>query len=133
MKYLLLTVCLLFTFPAYAEKNVVLQFSDDDVKKQFVVLSIANNLVKKYGDEINLEIVAFGPGLTLFTANTKYPEIMKSLSHKGVKLTACQSTHSRLSKAIGKDIPMNDYVGMVGGGASHIIELVSQGYILLKP
>ena len=65
----------------FAEHKVVLQISDADPTKQTLVLNVANNLMKAYGspDKVDVEIVAFGPGLRLqqhhqkddFTAGTR--------------------------------------------------------------
>ena len=51
----------------FAEHKVVLQISDADPTKQTLVLNVASNLMKAYGgpDKVDVEIVAFGPGLRL--------------------------------------------------------------------
>ncbi len=48
-------------------QHVVLQLSDGDSERQARVLSVANNLIKHYGgpDFIDIEIVAFGPEITV--------------------------------------------------------------------
>jgi hypothetical protein len=44
----------------------VLQLSDNDARKQGLVISVANNLMKFYDpDKVAVEIVAFGPGIEL--------------------------------------------------------------------
>lgn len=49
----------------FAEEKIVLQISDADPSKQTLVLNVANNLIKHYGqDKVDVEIVAFGPRLT---------------------------------------------------------------------
>ena len=51
---------------AFAEHKFVLQISDMDPFKQTLVLNVANNILKAYGaDQVDVEIVAFGPGLRL--------------------------------------------------------------------
>ena len=53
----------------FAEHKVVLQLSDGDPKKQALVLSVANNLLRAYDpDKIAIEVVAFGPGIDLLLA-----------------------------------------------------------------
>ena len=48
----------------FAEHKIVLQLSDDDPRKQALVLSVASNLMKHYDpDKVAIEIVAFGPGI----------------------------------------------------------------------
>ncbi len=50
----------------FADKRVVLQISDPNPFKQTLVLNVASNLIKHYGqDKVDVEIVAFGPGLRL--------------------------------------------------------------------
>jgi hypothetical protein len=53
----------------FAEHFIALQLSDSDQKKQRLVLSVASNLQKAYGqDKIAIEVVAFGPGIDLLRA-----------------------------------------------------------------
>ena len=50
----------------FAEERIVLQISDPNPFKQTLVLNVASNLIKHYGqDKVDVEIVAFGPGLRL--------------------------------------------------------------------
>ena len=50
----------------FAEHKIVLQLSDNDPRKQGLVISVANNLMKFYDpDKVAIEIVAFGPGIDL--------------------------------------------------------------------
>ena len=50
----------------FAEHKFVLQISDMDPSKQTLVLNVAGNILKAYGqDQADVEIVAFGPGLRL--------------------------------------------------------------------
>ena len=50
----------------FAEHKIVLQLSDNDPRKQGLVLSVASNLMKFYDpDKVAIEVVAFGPGIDL--------------------------------------------------------------------
>ena len=50
----------------FAEHKIVLQLSDNDPRKQGLVLSVASNLMKHYDpDKVAIEVVAFGPGIDL--------------------------------------------------------------------
>ena len=54
----------------FAEHKLVLQISDSDPARQNLVLNVANNAIRHYGPEkIDVEIVAFGPGLSLLFAD----------------------------------------------------------------
>ena len=57
----------------FASHFVALQLSDGDPKKQRLVLSVASNLIKEDGpDNIAVEVVAFGPGVTLLTDTSEF-------------------------------------------------------------
>jgi hypothetical protein len=59
----------------FAEHKVVLQLSDNDPKKQGMVISVANNLMKFYDpDKVAVEIVAFGPGIKLLRPEKSQPQ-----------------------------------------------------------
>ena len=54
------------TLKANSERKVVIQVSTDDAKVQKIALNNAVNLQKLYGiDNVIVEIVAFGPGLSV--------------------------------------------------------------------
>lgn len=119
---------------AFAEQKVVLQISDNDPFKQTLVLNVANNLVKHYGqDQVEVEIVAFGPGLRLlFDENTNKGRIA-SLAGAGVKFSACSNTIRNMSKVLGEKPALNSNATVVDAGVVRIIDLVNKGYRLVKP
>src|SRR5699024_5462653 len=54
----------------FAEHFLVLQISDSEPAKQAAVLSVAANLIEYYGpDMVDIEVVAFGPGISLVFAD----------------------------------------------------------------
>src|SRR6476469_1413708 len=64
----------------FAEHKVVLQLSDNDPKKQGLVISVANNLMKFYDpDKVAVEIVAFGPGIDLLKPDNPVRKQVESL------------------------------------------------------
>ncbi|HDK38208.1 MAG TPA: hypothetical protein ENG92_04245 [Thiolapillus brandeum] len=118
----------------FAEKHVVLQISDPDPFKQTLVLNVANNLIKHYGqDKVDVEIVAFGPGLRLLLAdNSNLPRI-DGLYSQGVRFSACNNTIKAFSKKLGKEPALNPHSTRVSAGVVRIMDLVDQGYALVKP
>ena len=55
----------------FAEHHLALQLSDNDPKKEALIISVAYNLLKNYGpDRIAIEVVTFGPGIDLLLANS---------------------------------------------------------------
>jgi intracellular sulfur oxidation DsrE/DsrF family protein len=118
----------------FAEKHVVLQISDPNPFKQTLVLNVAKNLIDHYGqDKVDVEIVAFGPGLRLLlNANTNKGRI-SGLSSEGVRFSACGNTINAMTKQLGHPPVMNPQAKVVPGGAVRIIDLVADGYTLIKP
>jgi intracellular sulfur oxidation DsrE/DsrF family protein len=118
----------------FAEKRIVLQISDPNPFKQTLVLNVANNLIKHYGtDKVDIEIVAFGPGLRLlFAENANKPRI-QGLADNDVRFSACSNTISAMSKKLGHPPELNPNAVKVSAGVVRIIDLIDQGYVLIKP
>ncbi len=139
LKYLTVTLFLLFTLTntgsafAAQQKKVVLQLTDNTAQKQVLVLNVADNLLKKYGEDVQIEVVAFGPGLQLLFAESKHNQRVSKLAKSGVKFSACRNTAKKMEKVLGKQVELNKYAKETSGGAARIIELVEQGYILIRP
>ncbi|WP_456373226.1 DsrE family protein [Thiolapillus sp.] len=118
----------------FAEKHVVLQISDPNPFKQTLVLNVANNLIKHYGqDKVDIEIVAFGPGLRLLLADNSNVSRIDGLSSQGVRFSACSNTIKAFSKKLGKEPELNPHSTRVSAGVVRIMDLVDQGYTLIKP
>ncbi len=139
---LMLVFGLLLTHTVYAasdnddfvEKKVVLQISDFNPKKQTLVLNVANNLIRHYGqDSVKVEIVAFGPGLRLLQEGNANTGRIQSLVDSGVRFSACSNTIKNFSKALGHPIALNPNAIKVSAGVIRIIDLTTNDYQLIKP
>jgi len=118
----------------FAEQKVVLQISDADPTKQTLVLNVASNLLKAYGpDMVDVEIVAFGPGLRLMFADNNNKGRISGLTDSGVRFAACGNTLKKVSQTLGRTPALNSNATQVPAGVVRIVELVNQGYILVKP
>ena len=118
----------------FAEKKVVLQISDNDPSKQTLVLNVASNLIKAYGpDKVDVEIVAFGPGLRLMFNDNHNKGRISGLVDNGVRFAACNNTMKKMSKKLGHEPEMNTNATIVPAGVVRIIDLVSDGYVMVKP
>ena len=119
---------------SFADTKVVLQISDNDPFKQTLVLNVANNLVKHYGpDQVDVEIVAFGPGLRLLFAENTNKDRIQSLADNGVRFAACGNTVRNMSKILGEEPVLNKNATTVSAGVVRILDLEKQGYKLIKP
>ena len=119
----------------FAEHKVVLQISDDDPFKQTLILNVANNLIKHYGaDKIDIEVVAFGPGLRLlFAENANGARIHSLAESSGVRFSACENTIAAMSQQLEYAPGINADATRVPAGIVRILDLTGEGYRLVKP
>lgn len=118
----------------FAEKRVVLQISDPNPFKQTLVLNVASNLVKHYGpDRVDVEIVAFGPGLRLLFEDNANTGRIQGLAANGVRFSACSNTMKNMTKQLGEKPKLNSNSTVVVAGVVQIIDLVEKGFTLVKP
>ena len=93
----------------FAEHKIVLQLSDNDPRKQGLVLSVANNLMKFYDpDKVAVEIVAFGPGIELLKPENPNRKMVESLVAQGARVDICLNTVDTLERDTGK---RPEYIG----------------------
>lgn len=146
MRNILISLCLLLTTLAappsfaaesdkpFAEERIVLQISDSDPFKQTLVLNVATNLIKHYGqDKVDVEIVAFGPGLRLMFKDNVNSGRINGLTDSGVKFSACKNTIAHMTKLLGGAPELNPNATPVPAGVVRIIDLENQGFKLIKP
>jgi intracellular sulfur oxidation DsrE/DsrF family protein len=118
----------------FAEHKVVLQLSDNDPKKQGMVISVANNLMKFYDpDKVAVEIVAFGPGIDLLRPENPNRKLVESLVAQGARVDICLNTVDTLERETGK---RPDYIAAatpVQVGVAQILFLTENGYTLVRP
>lgn len=118
----------------FAEQKIVLQISDPNPIKQTMVLNVASNLIKHYGqDKVDVEIVAFGPGLRLLFEDNVNKGRINGLNSSGVRFSACSNTVKKVTKKLGHTPVLNSNAVSVPAGVVRLVDLVNQGYILIKP
>ncbi|MGV6827192.1 MAG: DsrE family protein [bacterium] len=118
----------------FAEQRVVIQISDSDPFKQTLVLNVAGNLLKHYGqDKVEIEIVAFGPGLRLLFADNSNQSRIQGLADSGVQFSACANTVRNMGGKLGHKPELNGNAVTVSAGVVRIIDLEDKGYKLIKP
>ena len=119
---------------AGAVHKVVIQVSTDDPRTQKIALNNAVNLQKLYGvDNVDVVIVAYGPGLTLLTKKNKQAQRVQSLAMQGIRFNACGNTMKKITKKTGKKPQIVAGVKVVPAGVARIAELQEQGYSYIRP
>ena len=118
----------------FAEHKIVLQLSDNDPRKQGLVISVANNLMKFYGpDNIAVEIVAFGPGIDLLRPENPNRKAVESLVAQGTRIDICLNTVDTLEREAGKRPEFIAAATPVQVGVAQILFLTGNGYTLVRP
>ena len=118
----------------FAEHKIVLQLSDNDPKKQGLVISVANNLMKYYDpDKVAIEVVAFGPGIELLKPDNPNRKAVESIVAQGVRVDVCLNTVDTIERDTGKRPEFLSVATPVQVGVAQIIHLTENGYTLVKP
>ena len=118
----------------FAEHKIVLQLSDNDPRKQGLVLSVASNLMKHYDpDKVAIEIVAFGPGIELLRPENPNRKMVESLVAQGARFDICLNTVDTLERENGKRPEFISAATPVQVGVAQILFLTENGYTLVRP
>jgi uncharacterized protein len=118
----------------FAEHRIVLQLSDNDVKRQALVISVAYNLLKSYDpDKIAIEVVAFGPGIDLLLTDNANRKLVESLVTQGVRFDVCLNTVDTIERESGKRPDIIPAATPVQVGVGQILFLTENGYTLVRP
>ena len=118
----------------FAEHKIVLQLSDNDPRKQALVISVANNLLKFYDpDKVAVEVVAFGPGIDLLRGESGSRKQVESLIAQGVRFDVCLNTVDTIERETGKRPVILPGATPVQVGVGQILFLTENGYTLVRP
>ncbi len=125
------------TAPAKAVKKqaqrhkVVLQVSDADPGKWNLALNNARNIQADLGkDNVNVEIVAYGPGLGMLKADSKVSDRLAQALDQNIGLMACENT-MRNTKVTKDD--MYSGISYVDAGVVHIMKRQRAGWAYVRP
>ena len=114
-----------------AKQRVVIQVSDNDPAKWTLALNNARNIQSDLGKEnVDIEIVAFGPGLEMMKSESKVADRLAAAIDANINLLACQNTMQN-TKVDKSDI----YGGVkfVPAGVTHIMKRQREGWAYLRP
>ena len=135
-------LCAALAVPAAAADkthHLVIQVSDSDLAKFNLVLSNAANVSQDYssrGEEVEIEVVAYGPGLHMLRADTSpVKDRMKSFKDgmPNVTFTACGNTMTTMAQHERKPIPLLEGVEVVTAGVVRLMERQEQGWSYVRP
>jgi len=111
--------------------RVVLQVSDADPAKWNLALNNARNVQHDLGkDNVDVEIVAYGPGLGMLKGDSKVAGRLAQALDENIGLMACENT-MRNTKVQKSDM----YAGIsyVDAGVVHIMKRQREGWAYVRP
>jgi hypothetical protein len=119
--------------------KMVIQVSRDDMEGMNLALGNAVNANKLYtsrGEQFQVEIVAYGPGITMFRSDKspvkdRLVEVKKEIP--GIVYSMCGNAKAAAEKREGHEITPLPTVGVVPAGIVRVAELEEQGYVYIRP
>lgn len=119
--------------------KIAIQVSENDPAKMTLALNNAQNILshyKKLNQKVDVQVVAFGPGLHLFREDTSQVKVRLStmvLENPNLTLLACGNTHANHMKAESKEIKLMSEAKVVPSGVVTLSELQERGYSYIRP
>ena len=111
--------------------KLVVQVSDSNPATWNLALNNVKNVQKDLGkDNVDVEIVAYGPGIGMLKADSEVASRVGEAVDSGVKVVACENTMR--GQKLSKD-DMNAKIGYVPSGVVEIMQLQQKGYAYLRP
>jgi intracellular sulfur oxidation DsrE/DsrF family protein len=120
-----------FSQPSKGKYRLVLQVSDNDPAKWKLALNNARNVQEDLGrDNVQIEIVAYGPGLGMLKAESAVADGLAGAMDNSVRLLACENTmtNTKVSKA-----DMYGGIAYVKAGVTHIMKRQREGWSYIRP
>ncbi len=128
--------------PALAEgevHRVVFHVDQNDAKVMNLTLNNVQNVTKYYesiGDTVEIEVVAYGPGLHMLRADTS-PVSDRistiSLELDNVTFAACGNTLRKMEQRAGATVALLEEAEMVTSGVVQLIMRQEQGWAYVRP
>jgi intracellular sulfur oxidation DsrE/DsrF family protein len=121
--------------------HVAIQIDQNDPQVMNMVLNNATNVIEYYrakNEEVNLDIVAYGPGLHMLRADTSPVQDrikhLKDMVFPGkIQFSACNNTKQNMEKTEGHAISIVPDASIVPSGVVHLMELQERGWSYVRP
>ncbi len=127
---LVLLIGLTGSITAHAQDKVVFQITDGDAARWMLVLNNVRNLQTVVGKDADIEVVAYGPAITLLKTDSPIAARISEAVGANVRVVACENTMAsmKLTKA-----EMLGDVGYVPAGVVEVMRKQQQGYAYIRP
>ena len=113
------------------KQRVIFQVSDNDPAKWNLALNNAKNVQADLGkDNVQIEIVAYGPGLAMLKAESPVAARLAGALDDSVGLLACENTMQNTKV---KRDEMYGGISYVQAGVTHIMKRQQEGWAYIRP
>jgi len=119
--------------------RLAIQVNVNDPAVMNLALNNVSNVAQYYkqlGQQVDIEVVAFGPGLHMLRDDTSPVKArIKTMSETMPQLSfaACGNTRDNMAKVEASDIPLISQAKVVKSGVVQLMELQEQGWTYLRP
>lgn len=119
--------------------RIAVHIDENDPQRMNMALNNVQNMKSFYesaGEQVKIEVVAYGPGLHMLRADTspvKDRISAMSLEIEGLTFSACANTLKGMAKNEGKDIELLSESRTVPSGVVRLVELQEDGYAYVRP
>ncbi|MDP1650971.1 MAG: DsrE family protein [Rubrivivax sp.] len=128
---LILACSALLAGAAWAQEKVIFQVSDADPAKWNLTLNNIRNVQQDLGaDKVEVEVVAYGPGIGMLKLESPVAQRVADAVAKGVKVVACENTLKAL-KMVRADMLGN--ISYVPAGVVELMRKQQQGWAYIRP
>lgn len=127
------------TLAAEKAHRLVIHVDENDAQRMNLALNNAKNVTKYYrakGEDVEIEIVAYGPGLHMLRADTspvKTRIVAFAATYENVSFRSCGNTLKGMTRKEGKKPPLLDIAEGVPSGVVHLMERQEEGWSYLRP
>jgi len=128
---LILASSLLLAGAAWAQEKVIFQVSDADPAKWNLTLNNIANVQKDVGaDKVQIEVVAYGPGIGMLKLESPVATRVADAVGKGIQVVACENTLTAQKLARADMLPNISYVP---AGVVELMRKQQQGWAYIRP
>lgn len=125
---------LVSALPANAQKTkskVVFQVSDNDPARWALTLNNVRNVQVDLADDgVDVEIVAYGPGIGMLKGDSSVAKRIADALKDGVTVVACENTMKGQKLVYADMLPD---IGYVPAGVVELMRKQQQGYAYIRP
>jgi intracellular sulfur oxidation DsrE/DsrF family protein len=112
--------------------RLVIQVTDNDPARWTMILNNTRNAQEDVGgaDKIELEIVAYGPGINMLKSDSPVGQRIAEMVKTGVVFVGCENTMKNMKLPKAEMLPT---IGYVPAGVTELMKKQEEGWSYIRP